>query len=109
MHLVHEMRPIATDVARSVVCVSVCALVTLISWESLLWYMQQYELFNPSITRLPQPTAMLPTGRYHITSPLKNPPSCDAVFRQNSLTTLLLVVVNFAASFPHLVTSRVTV
>jgi len=26
MHIIHKMRPIATDVARSVVCVSVCVL-----------------------------------------------------------------------------------
>jgi len=30
LHTVHKMQPIATDVARSMVCVSVCVLVTLL-------------------------------------------------------------------------------
>ena len=38
--------------------------------------------------RLLQPTAMLPTGRCHITlSTVKNPALCDAAFRENSLST----------------------
>jgi len=44
-------------------------------------------LNNDKTTPLRQPTAMLLTGRCHITlSPLKNP-RCNAAVRQNSLTT----------------------
>jgi len=47
-----------------------------------------YSILNIGmIARLLQTTAILRTGRYHITfSLVKNPPPCDAAFRQNYLT-----------------------
>jgi len=62
-------------------------------WESLLRYMQQKGSLNPNnglTARLLQPTAMLSTGRCHVTlitlPPVKNPPAMRP-FVKNSLTT----------------------
>jgi len=47
-----------------------------------------------------QPTAMLLTGRCHITlSPVKSIRSCDAVFRQSSLFPLLLVLSAYSEKY----------
>ena len=133
---VHKMRPIATDVARSVVCVSVCwshgcavqkplnqsrcrlgcrlmlaqgnvlngfeiitrkeaicgfsgPLKNSVSLCCGVYSKRDHSILNNGVTaRLLQPTAVLQTVRCYITlSPVKNPPLCDAAFRQNSLTT----------------------
>ena len=53
---------------------------------------RDHSILNNGMTaRLPQPTAMFPTGRCHITlSLVKNPPLCDAAFR--SLTTCYIIL-----------------
>jgi len=65
-------------------------------WKALGISAAVYEavLNNGTTARLLQPTAILPTGRCHITlSHMKNPPPSDAVFCQNSLTSCYSFVI----------------